>query len=221
MKTELTEISPARNSQEAPDPEAKNVLFYNPIFPIMTAQVNLDLPVQKMANEFLQMATDINNYDGGFTTYQNKAPLDMLPGVVDLKQAIYGIANTFNKELKYEVNQEKCSIQMWVNVMRKDGWHGHHNHPNCVYSGCFYVQGDEEASPLIIENPSNMFRMHEPKPMRAEDMGPFTSPMMAIPVKVNSLLLWPAWLTHYVPKNPSNIPRISVSFNVDYLPLGA
>lgn len=220
--TTLTEVVPARDTTAAPDPTALNTLFYNPIFPTLTAQVNLDLPVQKMAADSLQYAAGRENYEGGYTSFMTRDNLDNeIAGMTELKSAIFGISQSFAREMKWEVNAEKCSIQVWLNVMKKGGHHGHHNHPGSVFSGVFYVQGDEEASPLAFQSPIAFFRMHEPRVQRAEDMNAFSALDLFIPVKVNSLLIWPSWLLHNVPLNKSSIPRISFSFNVDYLPLGA
>lgn len=218
MSNELTTVQPQTENQ--PDPNAINVINYNPVFPTIIAQVMLDLPVQDMAADLMNYANDRDNYDGGFTTYFDRSSIDHLRGVTQLKEAIYGVSASFMKEMKYQVNLEKCSIQLWVNVMKKGGFHGIHNHPRSVLSGTYYVQTTEECAPIIFENPLNIYRGHDCVVEKPDDYSPFTAPLMAINAKPNTMLLWPSWLFHHVPRHNSNFPRISMSFNVDYLPVG-
>lgn len=221
------EVAVTENTQstdtEQPDPNAKNVIMYNPVFPVMTASVNLEMPVEDMAEDLLKLASDTVNYDGGFTTFFDRQRIDYIRGFKQLEEAIYGVTNSFLRELKYEVNPQKCSIHTWASVMRHGGSHGIHNHPRSVVSGTFYIQCDKESVPLVIENPTNAFRMHEPAVSRVEDFTPFTSPSMVIEPKPNMMVIWPSWLYHYVPKvtKDNSVPRIAISFNVDFLPPGA
>lgn len=218
MSNELTTID--QPTQNQPDPNAINVINYNPVFPTLIAQVKLDLPVHDMAADLMHYANGRDNYDGGFTTYFDKSSIDHLRGVSKLKEAIYGVSASFMKEMKYVVNLDKCSIQLWVNVMRKDGFHGIHNHPRSVLSGTYYVQTSEDSAPIIFENPTNIYRGHDCVVEKPEDFSPYTSPLLAINAQPNTMLIWPSWLYHHVPRHNSSIPRISMSFNVDYLPVG-
>jgi uncharacterized protein (TIGR02466 family) len=221
MSNELAVVNSNQITESQPDPDAKNVINYNPIFPILMAQINLDLPVTDMAEDLMSLANNTENYSGGFTTYYTNQYIDGVRGITDLKQAIYGVAAAYMKELKYDVNLEKCGIHLWANIMKKDGYHGHHRHERSVLSGTYYVQTFEDSSPLIIENPTSMFRMHEPIVAKPEDYTAFTSPMLSLQPKPNTLFMWPSWLVHHVPSSKSSLPRISLSFNVDYLPKGA
>lgn len=199
----------------------KNVINYNPVFPTMMAQVDLDLPVEDMAKDILALATDIENYDGGYTTFFNRQSIDHVRGVSQLREAIYGVVASYCRELKYEVNTEKCMIHMWANVMRKGGMHNVHNHAQSQVSGTFYVQTDETMSAIVFHNPTTPFRMHDPVVGRPEDLSPFTSPTLAIKPKVGNMIIWPSWMQHHVEKMQVGGPRISISFNVDFLPMGA
>ena len=122
--------------------------------------------------------------------------------------------------MKYEANYDKCSIHLWVNVMKKGGYHPPHNHARSVFSGTFYAKVDETTSGLILINPTQPLRNHDPL-VRAEDAGPFTSETLLMRPEVNTMIIWPSWLMHSVPQMDSDETRISFSFNVDYLPPGA
>ena len=215
MSNELT-TTEATTTQEP----QKNVINYNPIFPIMMAEVLIDLPIDEMVEDVLKLP-DVNtdNYPGGYTTYSNHLNIDHIRGVKELKEAIYGITCAYGRELKYEANYEKCSIQLWLNVMRRGGHHGYHAHQRAVFAGTFYARVDDKMSPIILYNPTMPFRSKDPD-VRPQDRTAFTSETMEIIPKNNTLIMWPAWLSHMVPKMVESGPRISFSFSVDYLPLG-
>jgi len=197
-----------------------NKLNYQPIFPTLITSVRIDIPIAEMNAGILQLAGQSSNYEGGFTTFFNRQDLDHITGIKALKEAIYGVACTFGRELKYETNYDKCSIQLWVNVMRTGGHHPPHNHSRAIFSGTFYSEVNDTMSPLILINPTKDFRMHDPV-IRPEDAGPFTSEQMIIKPEKGVMNMWPAWLYHHVPVMKVNGPRISLSFNVDFLPPGA
>lgn len=197
-----------------------NKLNYQPIFPTLITTVKLDLPLAEMKAGLLQLAGDSKNYEGGFTTFFNRQDLDHVTGIKALKEAIYGVACAFGRELKYECNYDKCSIQLWVNVMRKGCYHPPHNHARSTFSGTFYAEVSDEMSPFIFFNPTKDFRMHDPV-VRPEDAGPFTSEQMIMKPQTGSMSMWPSWLYHHVPQMQVEGPRISLSFNVDFLPPGA
>ncbi|NBX49448.1 hypothetical protein EBT25_05790 [bacterium] len=199
---------------------ASKVINYEPIFPLMTASVKLDLPIQDMAVDVLELAKQEKNYSGGYTTYFNKQVVDMLRGVSDLKETIYGVCAAFGRELKYELNYDRCAIELWASVIRKGGYHPPHNHARSMFSGTFYVNVDADMSPLVLMNPTTPFRMHEGF-VRDADKGPFTSDVLVLKPENNQMIIWPSWLNHYVPEMEVDKSRIAFSFNVDYLPIGA
>lgn len=202
------------------DEPQKNVINYNPVFPVMTSNVILDLPVEDMSHDILQLATDIKNYEGGFTTYFNKQNIDSVRGVKELKEAIYGVCCAVGRELKYEMQYEKCSIELWASVMRRGGYHPPHAHPRSTFSGTFYARVDDKMSPLVMMNPTTPFRSHD-HVIRPQDVGPFTSDTLMLKPAVNTMFIWPSWMHHFVPEMTESGPRISLSFNVDFLPPGA
>ena len=199
--------------------EEFNKINYEPVFPTLSLSVKLKLPVDKMASELIALAGDVQNYEGGYTTFFNGQSIDHITGMRELKEAIYGVACAYGRELKYECNYDKCSIQVWANVMRKGNYHPPHNHARSIFSGTFYAQCDEDMSPFIMFNPTKDMRMHEPA-IRPEDVGPFTSETLMIKTKTGTMNMWPSWLYHHVPPMRVDGPRVSLSFNVDFLPPG-
>jgi uncharacterized protein (TIGR02466 family) len=216
--TDITYNPPTDNVAQA----GTNVINYNPIFPIMTASVELDLPIEDMATDILQMATDVENYEGGFTSLFTSLSLDNIKAHGQLQEAIYGVSSAFLKELKYDKNEDRCSIVTWANVMRTYGHHRPMNHPHTQLSGMFFVKCDDKSPPVVFDNPTNVFRMHELQIRDPNNYTPYTSPLFSLQPKPGTMLLWPSWMTYHIPKLSPNasVPFIFVSFTVDYLPPG-
>ena len=215
MSNELTTTE--QTTQEAP---AKNVINYVPVFPVLTANVLLDLPVEHMVEDVLKMVGDQKNCPGGYSSLYNNQSIDNLRGVKELREAIYGVSCAFGREMKFEANYDKSSIQLWVDVMRRGNYHTTHNHPRGVFAGTFMIRSDPKMSPVTFVNPNATHRMHDPF-VRQEDLGPFTADAMVINPEVGSLVIWPSWLQYQMPEMTEPGPRISFGFNIDFLPPGA
>lgn len=216
------EVSQTETAQpEQPLIEPPNQLTFLPVFPTVITRVKLELPVDQMHKELVGMASDIVNYEGGFTTYFNSHNISNVYGMGELRVAIFGVCQAIGKQMNYDLEYEKCSIQMWTSVMRHKGIHPPHFHPRAVFSGTFYPKWEKGMSPIGFVNPTHQMRMHEPI-VKDGMYNDTTSPSYTVEPADNILLVWPSWLYHYVPMMTEHSgPRVSVSFNVDYLPKGA
>jgi uncharacterized protein (TIGR02466 family) len=206
-------------SQTAFDPKILDQLHYSPIFPTFSCSLKLDLPVKDMKEEILSLAGDQKNYEGGFTTFYERQNLDNITGIKQLKEIIYNTGSFIAREFKYKCNYERCSINLWANVMRKGDYHSSHNHPRSTFSGTFYVECNNEMSSFVFLNPTLDFRNHDPIVM-PEDINLFTAESILVKPEIGQMNIWPSWIHHYVPEMTVDGPRISISFNIDFLPLG-
>ncbi|NIA71987.1 hypothetical protein HBA54_25635 [Pelagibius litoralis] len=128
--------------------------------------------------------------------------------------------------LDYAVN---WSLQGWANVNRRGDYHDPHNHPHAYLSGTYYLQVPEAGAPaenradvrpgaISFYDPrgaANMTAIRGDRQIEAE----FTHHP-----KAGEILLWPAFLLHFVHPNLAEEKRVSISFNAvlkwseDYLP---
>lgn len=214
MSNEVTTV------EEVTQEPQKNVINYNPIFPILTASVLLDLPVEHMVEDVLKLVGDQKNCPGGYSSLYSGQSLDHIRGVKELKEAIYGVSCSFGREMKFEANYDKSSIHLWVDVMRRGNYHANRNHPRGVFSGAFVVRGDEKMSPVLFSNPTSGLRAHDPY-IRPEDLGPFSADTLVVKPDVGTLVVWPSWLQYSQPEMTESGPRIAFGFNIDFLPPGA
>lgn len=105
------------------------------------------------------------------------------------------------------------TAEAWANVARAGNYTKPHVHPNCNISGVYYVDvGDAPPD----DRDSGVIEFLDPRqrPGMFETEG--TVPFDAYRVVPNTglLLLFPAWLYHYVHPYRGSRPRVSVAFNV-------
>ena len=122
------------------------------------------------------------------------------------------------------------SLQGWANVNRLGDYHDPHNHPHAYLSGTYYVQVPQDRAKLRTRKDvrPGCITFYDPRGaaanMTAIRDDPYVEAEYTISPEPGHILLWPAFLLHFVHPNLSETPRISLSFNVvlkrpaDYLP---
>ena len=100
---------------------------------------------------------------------------------------------------------------IWLNVLRRDGFHSGHIHPHSVISGTYYAQVPDGAAALKFEDPRLPMMMAAPT--RADDAPQEIRNFVYLAPEPGMALMWESWLRHEVVRNQSDEPRISVSFN--------
>ncbi len=123
----------------------------------------------------------------------------------------------------------RWSLQAWANVNRFGDYHDYHNHPHAYLSGTYYVRVPTKLEELETRNDvrPGCLTLYDPRAcanMTAIKGDPYIEPEYTVEPKSGMMLLWPAFVNHFVHPNLSKQPRLSVSFNVmlkwsdDYLP---
>tara|TARA_R100000655_G_C2926778_1_gene183284 strand:+ start:37 stop:603 length:567 start_codon:yes stop_codon:yes gene_type:complete len=128
-----------------------------------------------------------------------------------LSKAIIDNANYFKKQLDLE---DKSILQnMWINKNYFKDYNTLHNHPNSCISGVYYVQCSKESGAITFENPNadGIGYAWENKIIKYNNN---TSSSWTITPTPNQLLLFPAFLKHFVKPNLTKEERISISFNL-------
>ena len=129
--------------------------------------------------------------------------------------------------LTYPVN---WGLQGWANVNRRGDYHDPHNHPHAYLSGTYYV-AVPKAEKAPAENRPDLrpgaISFYDPRGfanMTAIRNDPQIEAEFTHRPEPGDILLWPAFLMHFVHPNLSDENRISISFNAtlkwsdDYLP---
>lgn len=110
----------------------------------------------------------------------------------------------YEKEYAYEITQ------MWMSCLKPGQSHHPHTHHNTLWSGVFYLNGEENEFPSInFENP---FYRHFV--LSYKKLNEYNCNNWQVPTKKDKLVIFPSYLNHWVNENNTDTNRISVAFNI-------
>ena len=119
------------------------------------------------------------------------------------------ILNVFSEEF---LDRQPMLGNMWANINPKEGSNQPHIHPNCLFTGVYYVKSNPQAGRLKVYDPRAGAQIV--MPVRKEGKPPKhlwrEAHIDPIPGRI---VMFPSWLWHSVEENKSEDLRISVSFN--------
>ena len=139
------------------------------------------------------------------------------PECVDLKKFVLDLAKDFaQNSLMYDYEEWTFS-QTWVTWKEPGQAHVPHTHPNSVISAVFFYGYGEEGTPAI-EFHKNDFQGSGQTIMLKEKgdkrPSPFAWKTFTVPFKAGTLLMFPSYFRHSVPRNKTKYTRKSVSMNI-------
>ena len=122
--------------------------------------------------------------------------------------------NTYSKkvlgvdtqDLNYRITQS------WINICSPNASHHQHTHPNSFISGVFYIKVNSGSDKITFIN--EIIQKREIKIEKEVEFNSFNSSEWSHYVRRGELILFPSYLTHYVPPVEGESDRISLSFNV-------
>jgi len=132
-----------------------------------------------------------------------------------MKQMFTHISNRLIKEgLNYDNKLEISSS--WFTKTHKGEQSPMHDHKNCVFSAVYYYGDyDDKVGNLIFKNPIvnlTSYRLNVDKSNR------FNTYDIEITPQAGSLLIFPSYVSHKIDVHKSEIPRLSLAFNM--VPVG-
>jgi uncharacterized protein (TIGR02466 family) len=99
---------------------------------------------------------------------------------------------------------------MWVNINETGAWNAPHSHLPCEWSGCLYIDVNENPGPAESGIHPGDILFLDPvavgAPYRKHSVVGYTP-------SVGKLFLFPGYLTHMVAPHQDEKPRISIAFN--------
>jgi uncharacterized protein (TIGR02466 family) len=113
----------------------------------------------------------------------------------------------------------RWTIQGWPNINRLGDYHDAHNHPGSYLSGTYYLKVPAVKEPMRNRTdvrPSQI-TFYDPRPgvnMTAIAKDPYVDPEYTVLPEPGLLMMWPAFLNHFIHPNLSKETRVSVSFNI-------
>ena len=111
------------------------------------------------------------------------------------------------------------SLQAWANVNRLGDYHDAHNHPHAYLSGTYYLRVPEQPAAGETRKDLRLGAISFYDPRGAVNMSaikddPQIEAEYTVLPEAGEILLWPAFLFHFVHPNLAEEPRVSVSFNL-------
>lgn len=107
-------------------------------------------------------------------------------------------------------------LQAWVNISPPGASNQIHFHPNCHFSGVYYVSLDAAScGSIFFRDPRVASRMLTYPVDTATE---FTASELRMRPEEGRMYVFPGWLEHGVDENLSDKDRISISFNVLAVP---
>lgn len=180
------------------------------------------LPGHEIANQALAAyILDLDRKNKDLTTDYLGANLmaDEHPAVAWLRECVNRTVADYFRQLGMDY-QIDWSLHGWANVNRLGDYHDPHNHPHSYLSGTYYVQVPTDRAPLQSRKDARpgAISFYDPRGP-AVNMGairgdPYIEPEYTVMPQPGEILMWPAFLLHFVHPNLSETPRISISFNV-------
>ena len=142
----------------------------------------------------------------------------------NLLKSIGEVTDEIKNYNQFGKNTETYCIDMWASVNRYRDYHRNHVHLHCNYSGVYYVKTHENCGVIHFIDPRKEKRMlinsdlydtaNDASFQRSCNI--FTT-FVAEP-KAGGLIIFPNFLEHSVEANQTHEPRISISFNIMFIP---
>ena len=101
---------------------------------------------------------------------------------------------------------------MWANINPPGGMNMPHLHPNCLFSGVYYVKSNPKSGRLKIMDPRPGAQLYMPTRKPGDAGRDMWKDANIEPIE-GRIIMFPSWLWHSVEENKSDDIRISVSFN--------
>ena len=137
---------------------------------------------------------------GGWQSELQKPDGEFLPLVKEIDE--------FCKNINLGIT-ETFIPQLWVNVNKKGDWNTIHQHGQYHLSGTYYVKVPKDSGRIVFRDPrpaaiANTFTNNR------FDKGEFKN----VNIVEGLLMIWPAYLDHFVEPSQTDEERISISFDI-------
>tara|TARA_Y100000114_G_C11738964_1_gene317849 strand:- start:910 stop:1587 length:678 start_codon:yes stop_codon:yes gene_type:complete len=187
-----------------------------PIFPIgiMTFKYENSLEMDQMSY-FLKSQPLNPGVDGYGKISEDTYILDN-PELSSLKEFITKAFLDYAKIVARIKIDGIALLQSWISVKLKGQMHTPHQHSNSMLSGVFYFDDyDINSPPLSFHKEINAMNKSSLLPNLEENYNEsdFAQHERYFFPQKNTFVVFPSYLTHGVPPNPSERPRISLAVN--------
>lgn len=138
-------------------------------------------------------------------------PNDEISKLVDsIKEKFPFLIETFG--IKKE--KELFLNNLWININPSGAFNRPHIHSDCIFSGVYYISVEENSGSIVFQHPVISQQYHY-SPESIDKYNYYSASSWSVDPEPGKLLIFPAWIEHYVEPNQSDIDRISIAFNIE------
>ena len=144
-------------------------------------------------------------------------PIEEVPSMQVILEYFMTGCHEIARERKWDLRESELRLgNFWVHATRPGDVTQSHTHKPAVLSGVYYLDKAENSGDLVFVD-VNQFHDYEPAALPGE-VDPISTPQIIVPATEGTMIVFPSWLPHKVPKNESDRDRVSVSFNAVLVP---
>jgi uncharacterized protein (TIGR02466 family) len=176
-------------------------LFSQPVF-----LVSNDETPHTDAINFVKSLESRKNAGGNYSTWRD----DILnaPEMSVIKNQIVDAVSEFTNHIMGWTTTDFYITQSWGNINPKDTSHHIHYHYNSIVSGTYYLATGVEDHIVFYNDPKPMLDFEK------THFNIYNASSYKIPIKTNTIAVFPSTLMHSVEENKDDWERISIAFNV-------
>ncbi|MEJ6592670.1 MAG: TIGR02466 family protein [SAR86 cluster bacterium] len=155
---------------------------------------------------------------GGWQSGGNLMTLDH-PAIRQLKQQVEILTHNLTDQIIRDDGKQRAFrlvMDGWGNINRRGDYNVVHIHPNCMWSGCYYINPGH-PDPTIPQN--GLLELLDPREAANYIQIPNTilDGRQFIPCLPGRMLIWPSWLKHMVHPYQGEGERISIAYNINII----
>ena len=132
-----------------------------------------------------------------------------------IEAVVFNLMDHINRDRSRQ-RQFRLLIDAWGNINRNGNYNVVHTHPNCMWSGCYYVSKGN-PDPSIPQN--GLLELLDPR--EAANYLQISNTILDgrefIDNVPGRMLLWPSWMKHMVHPYTGSGERISIAYNVNVI----
>jgi len=157
--------------------------------------------------EKYESGRNVSNIGGHQTPFITIEEEPLYEELIDLLiSEIKGVVVAMN----YHSEKQIVIGQCWININRKNHLNMPHIHPNTDFAGVYFIKTDSNT-PIGFKNPDIIVHQHED---RYTDYNAYNTEGHMYYPKDNDFIMFPSHIEHWVDENKTDIPRISLAFNI-------
>lgn len=134
------------------------------------------------------------------------------PELQNLYNSVMARVDAVNTNIGYDGPKVRTQT-LWININGKEHYNEIHDHPSSFYAAVYYVKAAKDQGSIKFHHPMPFFSNYSTM-NKISKYGTFNSTVWEVEPKSGLLLIFPAYLAHFVSRNMTDEERISIAFNI-------